>query len=156
MNRTFGHKIGLVSVFCIAITALALHMPMPCQGEDFTLTVEFSPNIINIESIRLGDIRILTNMRYSTYVADGDSIFIYFNESPDSVQEIRATRDSLGNLILRFAMEHLLDRQGDLNTDSGFNDAEVVIVMSSGVEYSATDEIFINANQAEIAPNPKK
>ena len=151
MNRTVGHKIGLVSVFCIAITALAFHMPMTCQGQDFTLTVEFSPNIINIESIRLGEIRILTNMRYSFYIADGDSIFIYFNESLDSVQNIRATRDSLGNLILRFAMEDLLDRKGDLNTD-GFNDAEVVIVMNSGVEYSATDEIFINAKQAEMAP----
>ena len=62
MNRTFGHKIGLVSVFCIAITALAFHMPMTCQGQDFTLTVEFSPNIINIESIREGSIRIQTGM----------------------------------------------------------------------------------------------
>ena len=151
MNRTIRHKIVLVSVFCIALTALAFHMPMTCQGEDFTLTVEFSPNIINIESIRLGDIRILTNMRYSTYVARGDSIFIYFNDS-ETVQNIRPTRDSLGNLILRFAMEDLLALEEDLITD-GFNNAEVVIVMKEEeedgvVEYSATDEIFINAKKA--------
>ena len=67
MIRTVGYKIGLVSVFCIAITALAFNMPMTCQGEEtsdlFSLSVEFSPNIINIESVREGDIRILTNMR---------------------------------------------------------------------------------------------
>ena len=153
MNRTVRHKIGLVSVFCIAITALAFHMPMTCQGEDFTLTVEFSPNIINIESVREGSIRIQTGMPFSTYVAGGGSTFIYFNDCEDSVENITATRDSLGRLILRFALEELIALQKYLVTDgSTSNTAEVVVVMENGDEYKGEDEVFINAKKAEITP----
>jgi hypothetical protein len=129
-------------------------MPMTCQGEDdpapLPLVVEFSPNIINIESEREGSIRILTRMRYSAFVAGGDSIFIYFNNRAESVENIRAGRDSLGNLILRFDLEELqiLQEMGCLNIDA-FNTAEVVIVMKDGVEYSGIDdEVFISSKKA--------
>ena len=154
MNRTVRHKIGLVSVFCIAITALAFHMPMTCQGEEYQIDVEFSPNIINIESIRVGDIRILTSMRFSTYfAAESVSISVYFNECSESVQNITAYRDSLGRLYLRFALEELIALQKYLVTDgSTSNTAEVVVVMENGDEYKGEDEVFINAKKAEITP----
>ena len=142
MNKAILKKIWLPSVLCIAITALAFHVPMTCHGEDLPLVVEFSPNIINIESEREGDIRILTRMRYSTFVANGDSIFIYFNDCPESVENIRAGRDSLGNLILRFALyelQVLQEGQKCLFIDA-YNTAEVVITMNNGDEYSGSDE----------------
>jgi len=147
MNKTALKKIWLPSILCIAITVLAFHVPITCHGEDIPsplpLVVDFSPNIINIDSEREGDIRILTRMRYSTFVADGDSIFIFFNDYSESVQNIRAGRDSLGNLILRFALYELqaLQEGGqDCLLIDAYNTAEVVITMKDGVEYSGSDE----------------
>ena len=128
MNRAARNKIGLLSLFFIVITSFALYAPMVCQGEDYALSFDFSPNIINISSERLGDIRVSTKMRYSFFVANGDSIFIYFNECEDSVPDIRATRDSLGNLILRFSMENLLTVKNCLAVDA-FNEVKVVITV---------------------------
>ena len=81
-------------------------------------------------------------MRYSTFVADGDSIFIFFNDCLESVQNIRAGRDSLGNLILRFALYELqaLQEGQDCLLIDAYNTAEVVITMKDGVEYSGSDE----------------
>ena len=151
MNKEIFKKIWLPSVLCIAITALAFHVPMTCHGEDLPLVVEFSPNIINIESEREGDIRILTRMRYSTFVADGDSISIYFNDCSESVQNIRAGRDSLGNLILRFALNELqaLQEKENCLLIDAYNTAVVVITMKDGDEYSGSDEeVYINDKKA--------
>jgi len=86
-------------------------------------------------------------MRYSFYTAGGDSIFIYFNECNYSVPNIKATRDSLGNLILRFGVEDLLDVEDYLNSDE-LNTARVVIVMNDGSEYEGIGEVFINDKKA--------
>jgi len=120
---------------------------MVCHGEEYELAFDFSPNIINISSERLGDIRILTGMRYSFFVGNGDSIFLYFNDSPESVQNIRATRDSLGNLILRFSIDDLLMLKDHLLSDA-FNDAVVVITMTNEDEYIGEGQVYINDKKA--------
>lgn len=143
MSGTISRKIGAASIFCMALMAFALVTPMICYGDQYPLEADFSPKIINIESNRLGEIRVLTNLSYSTFIADGDSIFIYFNGGSNSVPNIQATRDSLGHLILRFTLEDLLAVESDLEVD-GFNNALVVLVMSSGDEYIGTDsEVYI-------------
>ena len=143
MSRTINRKIGAVSVLCMAMMAFALVMPLLCYGDEYPLEADFSPKIINIESNRSGEIRVLTNLSYATFIAEGDSIFIYFNDGSDSVPNIHATRDSLGHLILRFTLEDLLAVQSDLQID-GFNNAMVVVVMRSGDEYIGSDgEVYI-------------
>ena len=88
-------------------------------------------------------------MKYSAFVADGDSIFIYFNGSDDSVQNIRATRDSRGNLILRFNLEDLLALENDFLVVDDFNNVDVVVVMNNGDEYSGSDdEVYLLDKQA--------
>lgn len=144
MSRTVFRKIGMLSVVCIAITIL--YFSLPCYGAEYQLSVDVSPNIINLASQRVGEIRILTDMRYSTFVANGDSIFIYFNES-DSVENIRATRDSLGNLILKFDLEDLLALEAFLSPD-GSNDVQVVVIMNNGDEYSGFSEVYLTAKRA--------
>ena len=147
MKRAVSNKIVLLSVFCLAITAFALYSPMVCHGEEYELAFDFSPNIINISSERWGDIRILTGMRYSFFVGNGHSISLYFNDSPESVQNIRATRDSLGNLILRFSIDDLLMLKDYLLSDA-FNDAVLVITMTNEDEYTGEGQVYINDKKA--------
>ena len=142
MKRTISKKSGILFIFCIAIMTFSLCLPLTCYGDEYSLGVDFSPKIINIASERVGRIRVFTDMRYSTFVADGHSVFIYFNDGDDSVPDIRATRDSLGNLILRFNLEDLLAVESDLVTDD-FNNVEVVVVMNNGDEYSGLDEVYL-------------
>lgn len=149
MKKTLSKKIELMSVVSIAAIILALYSPMLCHGEEYDLFVDFSPNIINISSERFGDIRVLTGMRYSSFVANGDSIFIYFNGCSDSVPNIKATRDSLGNLILRFSLEDLLYVQGCLNSEA-YNYPEVVITMDNGDEYIGEVEAYITDKQQGV------
>lgn len=139
MNRAISKKVGILSIFCIAIMIFALYPPLTCYGDEDSMGVDFSPKIINIASGRLGEIRVFTDMKYSAFVAEGDSVFIYFNESDDSVPNIRATRDSWGNLILKFNLEDLLAVESDLVADN-FNNAYVVVVMNNGDEYSGSDD----------------
>lgn len=136
----------MLSAFSIAITTFALYLPLTCYGDEYQMGVEVSPNIINVASQRVGEIRILTDMRYSNFTANGESIFIYFNES-DSVENIRATRDSLGNLILKFDLEDLLVLDTFLLRDQ-LNDVEVVVVMQNGDEYSGFGEVHLTDKKA--------
>lgn len=148
MNRAISKKIGILSIFCIAIMTCALYLPLTCYGDEYAMGVDFSPKIINIASERWGEIRVFTDMRYSAFVADGNSIFIYFNGSGDSVPNIRATRDSWGNLILRFNLEDLLAVESDLVVDD-FNNVDVVVVMNNGDEYlGSDDEVYLADKQA--------
>ena len=143
MIKAILSKKSRLSILFTFITIFALSLPLICFGAEFSMTVDVSPNIINIESQRLGEIRIFTDMRYSTYIADGDSIFVYFNEAGDSVENIRATRDSWGNLILKFNLEDLLEvAEGDLVTD-GDNNVRVVVVLKNGDEYSGESVVYI-------------
>lgn len=139
MNKAISKKIGILSIFCIAIMTFALYPPLTCYGDEYSMGVDFSPKIINIESERMGEIRVFTDISYSTFVANGDSVFIYFNESDYSVPNIRATRDSWGNLILKFNLEDLLAGEVDLVADD-FNKVDVVVVMTNGDEYSGSDD----------------
>ena len=143
MNRAPCNKIGLLSLCFIIITSFVLYAPLVCHGEEYELSFDFSPNIINLDSERFGDIRVLTRMRYSFFVANGDSIFMFFNGCEESVPDIRATRDSLGNLILRFGLENLLTVDKCLARNSS-TDAKVVISMKNGDEYIGEGEVFIN------------
>jgi len=141
--RRIISKTGGVSIFCMVVMAFAMAMPLSGYAEEYPLEADFSPRIINIASNRMGEIRVLTDLNYSTFVTDGDSIFIYFNGGSNSVPYIQATRDSLGHLILRFTLEDLLTVESDLEVDS-FNNALVVLVMRSGDEYIGTDgEVYI-------------
>ena len=143
MNRATFRNIGKLSIFCIAVMIFALHLPLTCHGAEYSMEVDFSPKIINIASERFGEIRVFTDMRYSAFVAGGDSIFIYFNGGSDSVPNVRATRDSWGNLILRFGLEDLLAVRNDLNVDD-FNSVDVVVVMNNGDEYlGSDDEVYL-------------
>ena len=133
------------SVLFTAITVFVLSLPLICYGAEYSITVDVSPNIINIESQRLGEIRIFTNMSYSTFRAvDGES-FIYFNES-ESVENIRATRDSWGNLILKFDIEDLLATRDSLKPNES-NDVLVVLVMN-GDEYSGYSKVLVVEKKA--------
>jgi hypothetical protein len=143
MTGTNSKKIGAASIFCMAIITFALVMPLICYGDEYPLEVDFSPKIINIASNHLGDIRVLTGMSYAAFIADGDSIFLYFNDGSSSVPNIVATRDSLGHLILRFTLEDLLAVRADLKVDA-FNNTNVVLVMRNGDEYiGSDDEVYI-------------
>ena len=144
MNRANLKKFGFPSVLCVAMVLFALYLPMTCYGQE-ALDVDFSPNIVNIDAERWGEIRILTDMRYSFYIANKDDeepLFIYFNDCPDSIQNIRATRDSLGNLILKFDLDDLLVVKPYLLLDE-LNVAEVVVVMENGAEYIGAGDILI-------------
>jgi hypothetical protein len=146
MNRAISKKIGILSIFCIAIMTFALSLPLTCYGAEYSMGINFSPNIINIASQRVGEIRVFTDMRYSAFVTNGDSVFIYFNGS-DTVENIRATRDNWGNLILKFNLEDLLALESFLVTDD-FNDVEVVVVMNNGDEYAGLDEVYLADKKA--------
>jgi hypothetical protein len=136
----------VLSLFFIGMSALVVFFPTASYGAvgddaQYTIGVDVSPNIINIESERWGDIRILTDMRYSFYAANGHSIFIYFNDS-DSVENIRATRDSLGNLILKFSLEDLLDLESWLKPNNT-NIVKAVVSMENGDEYTGQSDVYI-------------
>ena len=146
MNRSVRNKIGLAFVFCMAITVFALQAPTVCRGED--LTFEFSPNNITLSAERLGEIRILTGMRYSFFTANEGTPFLYFNECSPSVENIKASRDSLGNLILRFSLEDLLALEECLINDF-FNKAKLVITLNNGTEYIGYGEIYLNAKASK-------
>jgi hypothetical protein len=111
------------------------------ESVQYSINIDVSPNIINLESERNGDIRILTSMRYSSYAANGHSIFVYFNDS-DSIENIRPTRDSLGNLILRFSLEDLLVIEGWLRPNDN-NDVDVLVSMDNGEEYTGQGEVYL-------------
>ena len=141
MKKAVFGKVCLLLAFCFALSALTFQLPATCYGDEYPLTIDVCPNIINIASERVGEIRILTRMRYSFYISEGEAIFVYFNDS-DSVQDIRATRDSLGNLILRFGLEDLLAVQEALIPDA-LNDVTVVVVMDNGDEYIGFGDVYI-------------
>jgi len=124
----------------------ALHLPLTCYGAG--MTVDFSPKIINMDSQRWGEIRVFTNMRYSAFLANSGTAFAYFNGGADSVPNIWGTRDSWGNLILKFTLEDLLVVEDDLLHDA-LNSAEVVVVYENGDEYSGfDDEVYVMDKQA--------
>ena len=125
MIKAISCKKSRLSILFTTITIFALSLPSICCGMD----VDVSPNIINIESNRLGEIRIFTDLSYSTYMSHGVNIFVYFNGGGDSVDNIRATRDSWGNLIVKFDIEDLLVVKDYLVTDA-YNDVEVVVGMT--------------------------
>lgn len=147
MDRAIIKKIGMLCIFFITLTTFALYLPLTCHGDEYPMGVDVSPNIINLASQRVGEIRIYTNMRYSNYIANGDSIFIYFNGS-DSVENIRATRDSLGNLILKFDLEDLLGLDSFLLANA-YNEVEVVVVMKNEDEYSGLGEVYLTDKQGQ-------
>lgn len=123
----------------ILMLILALTLPSVCNSEEYPLSIDFSPNIINISSNRMGDIRVLTHFSYSYFVANGDSVFIYFNGGDTSIQNIQLSSDSAGHLILRFSLDDLLAIESDLIID-GYNTAVTVLVMNNEDEYIGSDE----------------
>jgi len=130
------------------MSAFVFFLPVTSYGAGgenalYFIDIDVSPNIINIESERLGEVRILTNMRYSFYATNGDSIFIYFNDGYDSVENVRATRDSLGNLILKFGLEDLLAIESWLKPNDT-NEVNAVVVMENGDEYTGQGEVYIS------------
>ncbi|MFC2163796.1 hypothetical protein ACFLT2_02220 [Acidobacteriota bacterium] len=148
MTQVQLRKILVLSLFFIGMSAFVFFLPMTSYGAggenaQYFIGIDVSPNIINIESERLGEIRILTNMRYSFYAANGDSIFIYFNVGEDSVENVRATRDSLGNLILKFSLEDLMAIESSLNPNDT-NKVIAVVVMENGDEYTGEDEVYLS------------
>ena len=147
MIKAISYKRSRLSIIFATITVFVLSLPLVCYGAEYLMTVDVSPNIINIESQRLGEIRIFTDVRYSAYIANGDNIFVYFNDGEQSVENIRATRDSWGNLIVKFDLEDLLDL-GDVLVTDDYNSVSVVVVMNNGDEYSGESEVYITDKKA--------
>lgn len=119
MNETGFKKIYLPSVLCVSLILLALHLPGTCYG--FEIGVDVSPNIVNIES--RGDahrVRVFTNMAYSNVALSS----VYIN---DELIASWKTRDSWGNLIVKFYLDEL-DRlvENDLLVIDGENTLRVV------------------------------
>ena len=148
MIKVISYKKSRLSILFTTITFFVLSLPLICYGAEYSMTVDPSPNIINIESQRLGEIRIFTDVRYSTYISNGDSVFVYFNDGEQSVENIRTTRDSWGNLILKFDLEDLLNLEDDLITDA-YNSVSVVVVMNDGDYYSGESEVYIADKKAQ-------
>ena len=74
---------------------------------------------------------------------NGDSMWVYFNDSDVSVPNIRATTDSAGHLILVFTLTDLLVVADNLVADA-YNYADVIVVMENGDEYiSLENAIYI-------------
>ncbi|UCE73085.1 MAG: hypothetical protein JSV56_08570 [Methanomassiliicoccales archaeon] len=160
MKKDIFKRICLLSVFCIVMTAFAAHLPTKCYGETMTMWVEVSPNIINIDAQRWGEIRIFTDLSYANYDFDGDDrdseVFVYVNELEDSVENIRPTRDSWGNLILKFNLEDLLnvpELMGSLIID-GDNTFTVVVIKSDDtgdtVWEGADSEVYVMDKKAAL------
>jgi hypothetical protein len=146
MNYVGLKSILVLSAYLVGVSVLVFSLPITSVGAEvedaqINIGIDVSPNIINIESERWGDIRILTDVRYSSYAANGHSIFVYFNGS-DSVENIRATRDSLGNLIVKFSLEDLLVLESWLKPNAA-NDVRVVVSMDNGDEYVGQSEVYI-------------
>lgn len=146
MKQVETKRIFVLSLFFFTMSAIVFALPMTSYGfgggnVQYSISIDVSPNIINIESERRGDIRILTSMRYSSFAANGHSIFIYFNDS-DSIENIRPTRDSLGNLILKFSLEDLLVIESWLKLND-INDVEVLISMDNGEEYVGQSDVYL-------------
>jgi len=151
MNKIMTKKIFMVSFFCIALITFALHLPTTCYAE---VRIEASPKIINIDGQRWGDIRIFTNLRYANYDFYGDDsnseVFVYINpvdgEVRESIANIAPSRDSLGNLILRFSLGDLVEQQNLLNIDD-YNTFQVVVIKTVygiSVEYiGQDDEVYV-------------
>ena len=147
MKQVELRKILAMSIVFMAMSVAVFFLPMKSYGaggEDvqYPMGIDVSPNIINIESERYGEIRILTDMRYSFYAASGHSIFVYFNGS-DSVENVRATRDSLGNLIVKFQLEDLLVIENWLKPNN-VNAVKVVVSMDNGDEYMGESDVYVN------------
>lgn len=139
-------KVCVFTISIFMISVCALNFPISCYADEYPLEIDVSPNIINIASERVGSIRIFTAFRYTTYVREKAAVFVYFNGS-DSVQNIHTTRDSLGNLILKFNLEDLLVLEGDLYADNG-NIVQVVISMGNGDEHFGEDLVeFTDKNK---------
>jgi hypothetical protein len=152
MNRTFYGKVWRYSVFCLALTVMMFQFPAVSRGED-SLGVDVSPNIINIASERNGEIRIWTNMRYSSYIKDTSSYAHVFFNGSDTVENIRATSDSLGNLILKFDLEDLLDLGDFLILEEDNNVKVVVVVFDS--ENTGYSSVYIVGKKASDKTSAK-
>lgn len=129
MNKTFCGKVCRYSVFCMAMTIMMLQFPAVSLGED-PLGVDVSPNIINTASDRHGEIRIWTDMKYVSYKNDTSNYAHVFFNGSDTVENIRATSDSLGNLILKFNLEDLLNLGEEFLILEEDNEVKVVVVIS--------------------------
>lgn len=140
MKKTVNGKISKHSVFCLASAIILFQLASMSLAADSLVNVDVSPNIINIASERNGDIRIFTDVQYSHFITEEGEAFVYFNES-DSVENIRATRDSWGNLILKFDLESLLVLEDSLVCD-GSNSVKVVLVLPDD-EHTGFDEAYI-------------
>lgn len=143
MNGDISIKYRTLSTASLFILTLSFMRPTIVFAEEYPLDIDFSPNIINVSSNRIGDIRVFTHFSYSTFVTNGDSAYIYFNGSDVSIQNIQITRDSQGHLILSFTLDDFLGIESDLIIN-GFNIADTVLVMNNGDEYIGSDsDVFI-------------
>ena len=69
------------------------------------------------------------------------------DDNVDSIQNIRATRDRLGNLIVKFNLEDLLAPGDCLIIDVGINDLLVVVLMDDGTEREGEDDLLLVSHQ---------
>ncbi|MFC1524424.1 hypothetical protein ACFL6N_06495 [Thermodesulfobacteriota bacterium] len=155
MKNLLLKYLSSLTVLLLALAAFTFQLPGTCLGADYELIVNASPNIINIESERWGEIRIFTRMSYAKYQLYGAGAFIYFNVNDisecDSIDGIRATRDSWGNLILKFHLEDI--RANDCPINPGeYNTIKVVLLLEINeqiYQYSGESHVYIVTKHAQ-------
>ena len=142
MNKDAYRKTGVLVI--LALVLATGFSASPCHAD---MMVQVNPNIINIDANRYGDIRILTNLRYSVYRSD--TVFVYVNDCENSVAPISKTSDSLGNLILKFQLQDLLSTEGlSLNIDA--ENVFEIVVIHDGVDLAAQDDdVYIMSKKAK-------
>ena len=128
MKREF--TAGKIFLACLVPVACTLFMFSAANCQAFT--VDMSPYTINVDSNRIGEIRVYTNLSYAGFIKNNGAAFIYFNECPTSIDPITATRDSNGNLILKFTLGDLLDDQNGYLQVGEENLVKVVISTTTG------------------------
>ncbi|MCJ7582818.1 MAG: hypothetical protein MUP98_20055 [Candidatus Aminicenantes bacterium] len=143
LRKFSGFTVFLFVLLLSLSSASSMNIETTGEGNPLTIDIEVSPYIINIESNRFGEIRIFTNLSYSFYMTDGVSISIYINDS-GPILNIRPTRDSWGNLILKFDLSEL--EKLDLATNAT-NAVNVVVMMRNGDEYIGWGDAYISTKK---------
>ena len=145
MSKAILKKVYLLSIFCVAMMAFVLHLPLECYGdmEPCPMTVDVSPYQVNIEGGGINHyVRVLTYTSYSNTA--GASVYINENQDPIDSDSIELTRDSVGHLIVKIDLDALQD--ADLVVDTSHYltiVAELKVPTTECVEKEGIGEIYI-------------
>ena len=134
MNKSILKKIGMLSIFCLALTAFGLQVPMTCYGQDEVVTcpmrIEVSPYQVNIDARGAAHyVRVLTYTWYSNTA----EAFVYINDYEDPIDpdSIVLTRDSIGHLVVKIDLDALQDAELEPDT---YHDLKIVVELKEVID----------------------